>query len=358
MWSQPQFDEHQFEGRKYKAVSAHATQDGFESTGIAFSDFGRMHITKRAVRRKRRLPVPEWAVNTTSMRAVVLKFLENRLYIHDTHGTDDERLQRIKEVAKYRLPHLEAEVKTRLQRYHAKAAAGAGPEELRTLAIEAQNADTALMIQRKGLAETAFAVVHYYYNLGMASTQVANTLGVKPPMVRIWLYRMNFLARGKTPPISKLRVLPEYMKARLRAVWALKAAGKTTTECAAIIGVSTGSMNRYFKYLGKVEPHKESDKHVRVTYKSGGKKVEYWRTWPSRPKVAKPKGPKRPKSKIQKWTPERLTLLFDLRRQGVTLVECAVALNCASPSTVNAALRNYRAKYASKDQTAIPALLS
>jgi hypothetical protein len=42
------------------------------------------------------------------------------------------------------------------------------------------------------------AVAVYSYRLGWNSVQVSEQLGIKPPMVRIWLLRMCILARKGT----------------------------------------------------------------------------------------------------------------------------------------------------------------
>src|SRR6267378_7693516 len=96
MWQEPKFDENQFAGRRTrtKAVRATKTADDWESTGISFQDFGGMHIYRRKTQ-DRRLPTPPWAVNDEQLCAVVLLFAEERLYIRDHTGTDQERMDRI-----------------------------------------------------------------------------------------------------------------------------------------------------------------------------------------------------------------------------------------------------------------------
>jgi hypothetical protein len=192
-WTLPAFDEYAFEGNRPKAVSP--------ATRLSFQDFDGMHIQKRRKQQVRRLPTPDWAKNDVSMRALVLEALEARLYLRDSRGTDLERMARVDQEARNRLPAKRAQLEGMLRRYNEAGAAGASAERLRKIAIEVQNVDSEIMMIERGLTALMLAVVYYYYRLGWNSVSVAEELGVKPPMVRIWLYRLNSLADGrrKTP---------------------------------------------------------------------------------------------------------------------------------------------------------------
>lgn len=188
-WTAPAFDEYAFEGNRQKAVSA--------ATRLSFQDFDGMHIQKRRKQRVRRLPTPEWAKNDISMREVVLRALEARLYLRDSSGTDLERMARVDQEARNRLPAKRAKLEGMLRRYNEAGTAGVSPERLRKIASEVQNIDSEIIMIERGLTAIMLAVVYYYYRLGWNSVSVAEELGVKSPMIRIWLYRLNRLADGR-----------------------------------------------------------------------------------------------------------------------------------------------------------------
>jgi hypothetical protein len=55
VWTQPQFDQHQFERHRAHAVSATLTADGWDTPGISYADFSSMHVERRKKRQERRL---------------------------------------------------------------------------------------------------------------------------------------------------------------------------------------------------------------------------------------------------------------------------------------------------------------
>src|SRR6266568_9039663 len=83
---------------KRKLFATKKTREGWDSTGISASDLntravpGSMQIQYRKVCRKRRLQTPDWALNDELLRIVVLRFAEERLYLEDHSGTDQERM--------------------------------------------------------------------------------------------------------------------------------------------------------------------------------------------------------------------------------------------------------------------------
>src|SRR5438874_2146156 len=112
------FDRHQFAGRRTRAVSATKTREGWDSTGISFGDLGSMSVKHRNVQWERRLPTPQWAVNDEQLRAVVLRFAEDRLYNFsrniDHTGTDQERMDRIAAESKRVLPGIKQQLEEML----------------------------------------------------------------------------------------------------------------------------------------------------------------------------------------------------------------------------------------------------
>src|SRR5882762_2312328 len=176
----PAFDRNQFVKRA-KAVS--------QETGISFNDFSNgMHVYRREKSRFRRLETPEWAMNQSKMREVILGFLERRYYLWKSSDSYAERLARVDKEAKRRAALLVPKLKV-LQAEYTDLAKDkrTNPEYLRRVGIEVQNFDTQIVLARRGIAAVMTAVVYYYYHNGWASTQIANELGVKPPCVREWL---------------------------------------------------------------------------------------------------------------------------------------------------------------------------
>ena len=232
--SAPTFDRCQFAGRRAKAVSA--------ETKLSFSDFGKMHLARREKQQIRRLDTPDWAMKDSTLRKAVLAYLDRRFYLRNTGGmTDAERLWQVDREARRRLPRLKRILDGHLLRYHAVAKNGASAETLRRLAIECQAADASIVMIEKGISALVIAAVFYYFRLGWTSVQIANALGVKPPMVRVWLYRIRHIADGQPMLHCRSRVKrswSEWEIGRLRFMCEL---GLTHEQCAAAlrIGIST-----------------------------------------------------------------------------------------------------------------------
>lgn len=184
---QPRFDLHQFD-RKYRAVST--------KSRIAFSDYERMHTTRRSVERARRLDTPSWASNDKELRDVVLRYCERRFYLRSRGKINEvsplsveQRLARIREkelkwadTAKLILCRMIARQKT---------------EPSDKLDIQIQNIDSQILIARRGAAAIAVAIVYLYYRLGWDSPEIAQKLGIRPPLVRQTLARLQNAAAGK-----------------------------------------------------------------------------------------------------------------------------------------------------------------
>jgi hypothetical protein len=49
----------------------------------------------------------------------------------------------------------------------------------------------------RGLTALMLSVAYYYYRLCWNSVSIAEELGLKPRMIRVWLWRMNALADGR-----------------------------------------------------------------------------------------------------------------------------------------------------------------
>jgi hypothetical protein len=231
MWQQPKFDEHQFV-RRGKMVSSESR--------LAFADIKNMHICKSKVKQERRLATPEWAMHDTLLRSRVLDYLERRFYLKRNEGLSDaDRLARVDAESKRRLPAMRQRLNSMQKRYHedSKASVAADAAYLRRLSIEVQNKDTEIVMIQRGISAIVFSAVYKYYRLGWNSSQIANDLQLRPPMIRIWLYRLNRLYSMTYRP----RRVSLWPAERLKKMFMLRASGLSWKACAAQLSCCTHS---------------------------------------------------------------------------------------------------------------------
>ena len=211
------FDQHAFAGRRIRAVS--------KESGIAFADFNRMHIVRRAKLSGRWTVPPTWSQNDEQLRECILRFLEGRFFIRNHGGTkerlarihggtNEERLARIEERSVAQIPGMERNLKGLLARYNEEARFGAPQAHLDMTAIQIQNLDAQICMQRRGIAGVLTSFAYMHFRLIYNSVQIAGELGLKPPMVRIWAHRMQLLGREIFEGIAR----PPYRKRTLFVV--------------------------------------------------------------------------------------------------------------------------------------------
>jgi len=264
------------------------------------------------------------------MRETIVKYLEGRYYLRDSSGSYEQRLARIDKEAKRRIPETLARLKILNAEYaDLSSDKRTDPEYLRRLAIEVQNLDTQIVLARRGVAAVMTSVVYNYYHNGWSSSDVANELGIKPPMVREWLYRLNHSVGrvfnlGRKPIVWK----PEMR----RALFAMRATGKSLVACATAFNVSVYTLKRaWVKAFGKTKRF-DSRRHncvvTMTTTDDGKKRIAYRRT------DSKPVG--KGVSKLIRWTPELLRKLKVMHKTK-SMTECAEELGTTKAS-VNYAL--------------------
>ena len=224
------FDKWAFAGRRTKAVSATRRQDGtWDTTGLAFSDFSKMHVQRREKTQERRLPTPRWAVRDDLLRELLVTYLEERFYCRPAAGlTLMERLNQARCAAEFYAPRKRELLEAWLYDYHVislngradlsdekaieifcslKQVKGQLPldadvareylasKKLHDLEIQIQNVDTDIVLTARGHAEIIAAVVYLYYRMGYDSVTVAELLALKSPHVRQVLARLHATAR-------------------------------------------------------------------------------------------------------------------------------------------------------------------
>jgi hypothetical protein len=314
-WGRPQYDRHQFAGRRAKAVSATKNHDGtFDSTGLSFSDYqGSMHVMRREKQQIRRLATPEWAMSDEQTAEMILKYLEYRNYVRDTSGCPAERLARVDEEAKKRIPAMRVKLSDLLARHQRAKDDGVSAEGIRRIEIQIQNTDSQIVIAERGEAALVAAAVYYYHRFGWDSTTVAEELGLKAPQVRIWLYRLGRIADGRRANENKWAAKKQAMRdkgcsswapADVRRLFILKASGATLRQCAKALDRTGSTITRMWQ-------HSFGDLKVGLLTPGRASKRSYV-----------------PRPKLKKWTEEKIRLLFIMRTTGKTVTDCATAFRC------------------------------
>lgn len=175
------FDKHQF--YKYRARPV----DG--KNGIAFEDYTRFNIRVHKPSNERRLPTPEWALNDTKMRYLLVRFYENRAGIKcAVPGTLKDRLNHAWQELKSQKMHWH-KILSRLQAQTYNLPRSEH-EERRRLEIQIENADTCLILLEKG-PSLILRMAYLYHRCKQDSVATGLAVGCKPPHVRTTLHRMD-----------------------------------------------------------------------------------------------------------------------------------------------------------------------
>jgi hypothetical protein len=210
------FDGWQFY-RTPQAVHAEFGGHGFQTNGISFDDYRKMHLTGRALRPQRRLETPAWAWNDGMVRSLLVHYMERRVGWKKTKvGTEYERLVRAQQALSARRPKLTKTIDHLCREYvTVKAGAFKGNHgspihqlaltRLRMLEMKIENLDTQLATDAR-CAAVVVGIVYQYYRRGLDSASAGAELGLKPPHVRMILWRLNrtwkrMEAMGRTSPL-------------------------------------------------------------------------------------------------------------------------------------------------------------
>jgi predicted transcriptional regulator len=178
--NQAHFDSCQFDNRRIRPVSS--------KTQISWQDFASMQVFTRKVQCERRLPTPAWALNDELLRQVIVRYVERRAYVHNPNLPLRERLSLAAAAIKKQHPKVRAMIDRLSEEYRECKDA----ERRRKLEIEIEGLDTFLRItERDGGAAFAASVAYLYFRAGKSSVGVGDELGLKPPHVRMIIYRLN-----------------------------------------------------------------------------------------------------------------------------------------------------------------------
>lgn len=185
------YDEHAFE-RRTNCIDVHHNAperariveepeaEAFKTTGLGFIDLMRISTVHRRGNACR--PIPDWSRRDSDCQEVVCRCLEARLYLDYGTGMPwADRLARIQTVINRRLPLSHQLLDSLLER------------QGKVRDQEIQMVDTLIVTCKRGLPALICAVLYMRYRLFWTSTAISAEIGIKPPAVRILLYRMNII---------------------------------------------------------------------------------------------------------------------------------------------------------------------
>jgi hypothetical protein len=179
-------------------VHAEYSADGeWQSTGISFSDYGRMSVHQHKLASCRRIETPSWAVNDSHLRELLVAFMEERAQFRaPISGTLTERLATAQKKIIAATARLIATIDKLCARYvELKRTVPFTPEiakQATNLSRQIETLDTRLRFESKdgGLALVC-GVIYRYYRLGLDSVGVGKELFIKPPSVRQIIWRLS-----------------------------------------------------------------------------------------------------------------------------------------------------------------------
>lgn len=247
----PHFDRWQWEHAP-RIVDAESSPDGFQTTGISWDDVHQgMHVEKAGAGGPvRRLETPSWAMNDSQLREILLRYLEQRAGMKNLQiGTPKQRLRRARKKLLARKPKLVAEIDRLAKEYVELKKTRRNPARVRQLEIEIENTDTQIRFCGDD-HKMALGVVHRYYRVGMDSVATGAELGLKPPHVRMVLWRLNKIAakvlagEKPEPPAKVKRAAEAYAK------------GASLRELAETFGGSISRWHHKLKAYGFIKPGK------------------------------------------------------------------------------------------------------
>lgn len=220
----------------------------WESTGLDFSDYSRMKTVQHKLAPARRLETPLWAINDSSLREVLVCYVERRAgFRRGGSGTLKERLAAA-EALLLKKTVRKIEILTGLcQRFRTIT----DSEARRKIEIEIENLDTQVRLDRAG-SKIPLGVVFYYYRCGMDSVAVGQQLGLKPPHVRAILWRLSKAYELIQNPEAVAVRKPKAVRVQIDMAEAvrLNREGATQAKLAAHFGCTEDTIRNNFRTAG------------------------------------------------------------------------------------------------------------
>ncbi len=251
------FDRYQFH-RPPQPVSEYDGAEGFTTVGISYDDYRSMHMVKDSGP-VRRLETPWWVSNKPFLRELITRYMEARAQIrHREPIGHRDRLHAAMKRLKERRPKL-IEM---LDKLAAEFVECREPARKKQLQIEIESIDTQL-VHLGNEAPLLAGVLHFYHGCGYESPEVAHSLGIKPPYVRMILWRLNKIARkmvaeGWKPGRKKNRRL----KFDLEKAVALRKQGLSFEAIGNRLGVTGSGVHHNLQAHGFVHAHEPGYKTI------------------------------------------------------------------------------------------------
>jgi ribosomal protein L37E len=171
---------------------------GWSSPGISFGDYDGMATQTHKITIHRRRPMPDFMNHPDQLRAIIVRFVEQRAFGHHTEklsGTLAERLVRAEQELLARRPGKIKVFDGLCERW--AELKNAGDPYAAKVALQIEVKDTELRMDER-ITAIITAVLYLSYKVGMKSNEVSAELGgIKPPLVRQILHRCRALADGK-----------------------------------------------------------------------------------------------------------------------------------------------------------------
>jgi len=314
------FDAWQFANNQVYAVSP--------STRISFSDYERMGTYSHKASGQRRYPTPLYALNDKILRQLLLVFMEVRLYIRGSQGSDTERRERIRQAALEQQPRLAATVDKLNREYVEAQADHAPPERLKNLEMEIEMLDTQLRTCREGGMGLVASICYLYHRLRLDSVGVAAELGIKPPHVRSILWKLNEVFKSKFNEDGSLKPSdrPIAWDVNLAFLWRLS--GLTYAQAAEKLGVATSTLAGFFQAKGIVVPKFRPGKPVKPP-----RVVALREKKPKVVRIPKPKPPRRERFRVD------VGKAAELRKAGMFWKDIAKVLGARNADVVYCAVK-------------------
>jgi len=194
------FDDFQFDGYHNRKHPVHAEVDGageWTSNRISFDDYSRMNTQTRKQSGARRLATPEWALDQTKLRALIVRLFEVRAFGTGMWrrkdlgvGTEQERLQRAMAKMAADKPKKLTVLDGLCVEYVTLKRDGGDPARERKLESLIAGLDTSIRLIDEGPG-LIIRLVQLYYSVRLDSVGVSTELGIRPPHVRQTLLRMH-----------------------------------------------------------------------------------------------------------------------------------------------------------------------
>jgi len=167
---------------------------------LAWSDLDHMHLQKVGDRRPaRKRLTPDWALQNEKFREVILCYLEARLCVRDSSGTNATRLARCRAKAVADLPSKQQRLEAWIEEYRMLVrAAKSDAAKVKILEQCIRGLDSEISVMPR-LPEVVTSAAFCYYRLFWNSPTVAESLGICAPAVRQLLSRMNKLGEKLWP---------------------------------------------------------------------------------------------------------------------------------------------------------------